>query len=247
MRILTKIFLSIGVICSFNIVHADQYEFENRTTPAVTNDSVPVIQSAITINRNFPNMASVIQKLNSLGLNATIVSQNQYDPQNQKIKTNTNVQDFIYAAAKAFNYTVNISGNNIKFTALYPPIPTPLPSPKPIAPLIKPTVVPPPLAPTAAVGSNLAPQKPVVVVTNNWQYSPNDKFISTTLSRWAKQANYQLVWQTSNDFAVQSSGSLGGSYKAAVNEVLKSFRNTDHPLKALWYQNNVVVITDVNN
>lgn len=221
-------------------VWADQYEFEPMPTTTQQQQVTTGVSAPITLSRQFQSINAVVVKLQSLGLVSVVSATNENEITNQTISVDGTVRDFIYAAAAKFGYSVVINQNQVTFKGLYLPKPKPTPTPKPI-------VVPPPLAPTAAVGSNLAPQKPVVVVSNNWQYSPNDKFISTTLSRWAKQANYQLVWQTSNDFAVQSSGSLGGSYKAAVNEVLKSFRNTDHPLKALWYQNNVVVITDVNN
>ncbi len=94
-------------------------------------------------------------------------------------------------------------------------------------------------------------KKPIIavkpIIKSTWKYDSSDKYISTTLNRWAIQANYQLVWKSPDDFEVQSSGSLNGGFKEAVNEILRSFKNTDKPLKANWYPNNVIVIMPLNN
>ena len=86
--------------------------------------------------------------------------------------------------------------------------------------------------------------KPIIKPT--WNYDLSDKKISTTLNKWAKQANYQLIWKSQDDFEVQTSGTIHGSFKEAINEVLRSFKNTETPLKANWYPNNVVVILPLN-
>ena len=241
-KILLTLFSCIATLTT--AVYADeQYDFDNAQA-GQTQNAPPIIQQAITINRTFPSMAAVLQKLNSLGLTATIKNANQYDLQNQQIKTATTVNDFITAAAAKFNYTAIINGNNVTFAGMYPPKPTPSPIPT-IAPKLAATAAP--LASTAAAGSNTTTTSNVVSITNNWTYTPNDTYISNTLSRWSKQAGYQLVWKTSSDFAVQSTGSLSGGFKSAVNEVLKSFKYSEHPIKADWYKNNVVVITDFSN
>ncbi|MDD3266888.1 MAG: TcpQ domain-containing protein [Burkholderiales bacterium] len=81
--------------------------------------------------------------------------------------------------------------------------------------------------------------------TQDWTYSIKDKYVSMTFAKWAKSAGYQLIWQASSDFEIQSSGVISSAtFKNAVNDVLRSFKYTDSPLKAEWYQNNVVVITD---
>lgn len=79
----------------------------------------------------------------------------------------------------------------------------------------------------------------------NWIYSVKDKYVSTMFAQWAKAAGYQLIWQATGDFEIQSSGVIkNSSFRSAVDDVLRSFKYTDSPLKAEWYQNNVVVITD---
>lgn len=89
-----------------------------------------------------------------------------------------------------------------------------------------------------------------VVVENvenvqDWEYSIKDKYVSTMFSKWAKLADYQLIWQATGDFEIQSSGQIKDStFKGAVNDILRSFKYTDHPLKAEWYKNNVLVISD---
>lgn len=79
----------------------------------------------------------------------------------------------------------------------------------------------------------------------NWSYSSEDKYVSVIFMKWAHQAKYQLVWQASTDFEIQSTGIIkDATFQEAVNDVLKSLRDSEHPLKSEWYKNNVVVITE---
>ena len=204
------------------VAYADQYIFDSPTPSASTSNKVN--NSQIDVNRTFATFTEAVNKLNSLGFYCTVSLVNQSDPINQMVKFSGTQEQLVQLIAQKFNYTVTINGTNVVFKAMYPP------QPKPKA--------------TNAIVNDLTKDSPVVVA-NNWDYSINDKYISTTLGRWAHQAGYQLIWQSDNDFEVQSSGSVKGlSFKAAVNEVLKSFRSSEHPLKAEWYKNNVVVISN---
>ncbi len=226
MKITRRFLFLIIVSCFLAFAYADQYDFE---TPDQTQTvQTQPITAQITINRQFVNIGAVVSKLNSLGVNASINKSNQSEISNQQISVNTTVTDFINQAASKFNYAAKISGNSVIFTAL---------NPAQSKPIVVRNI-------TETVQKN-NPNNSVDVII--WKYDPSDKYISYTLNKWAKQAGYQLIWQTQDDFEVQSTGSLTGGFKTAVNEVLKSFKYSEHPLKAQWYQNKVVVITNIGN
>lgn len=202
-------------------IFADQYNFSNTTS---TTTNTPAT-TAISVDRTYATFSDAITRISANGISCKIAQANQTDPVNQTIKFDGSIQDFINLVAQKFNYSVTIDKNIATFTGMYPPKPKPTPIPQ-------------------ATSTGVDKQ---IVINNNWTYTPNDKYISTTLSRWANQAGYQLIWRANNDFEVQSSGALTGGFKIAVNEVLKSFKNTEHPLQAQWYKNNVVVITNLGD
>lgn len=210
---------SIILLMILPSVFADQYSFDsNNTTTTSTNST---ITSLISVNRTYTTFTDATNKISSSGITCKVVQANQTDPINQMIKFDGSVKDFINVVASKFNYSVVVNNNIATFTGMYPPKPNPAPAPQ--------------TTPTA---------DKQIVITNNWTYTPNDKYISNTLARWANQAGYQLIWRATDDFEVQSSGALTGGFKVAVNEVLRSFKNSEHPLQAQWYKNNVVVITN---
>lgn len=83
--------------------------------------------------------------------------------------------------------------------------------------------------------------------SQEWTVSTDDKVISVTLNKWARQGGYSLVWDSNEDFQIQTGGTIDGTLRHAINEVLKSFSNTNAPLRANWYQNKVIVITSAGN
>lgn len=212
------------------IVFADQYVFANDNTSSVSSNNV---RTNIDLNRTFMTFNEAVAKLNSLGYFCTVVNNNQSDPTNQQINYSGETLGLVKVIAQKFNYTTTINGTNVVFKAIYPPIPKPL---------IESVLLVNNLQPLAI--TTVKQSKPIVEA-DNWEYSINDKYISSTLNKWAKQAGYQLVWKSDNDYEVQSTGVIvGGSFKAAVNDVLSSFRTLEHPLKAEWYKNKVVVISN---
>lgn len=75
-----------------------------------------------------------------------------------------------------------------------------------------------------------------------WNIDIDDKVISVTLNKWALREGYTLIWDAKTDFQIQTSGVVKGTFKDAINEVLRSFKDTDSPLKANWYKNKVIKI-----
>lgn len=219
---------------------ADQFEFEQPSTVAQTNNNNASNNSGVNallmINRQFTSINAVVVKLQSLGFDAYVSKSNASELSNQVIAVDGTIKDFINQSAKKFNYGVDITQNKITFTALSPA--------KPVESAITAD-----LLDTTKSATTIIPMSKAMptIVKNNWSYSSNDKYISVTFARWAKQANYQLIWKAENDFEVQSSGNLTGGFKTAINDVLASFKHSEQPLMAEWYKNNVVVITNLGN
>lgn len=224
--------------------YADQFEFEQQNNSVPTTKSTSLgsnneFNQQYMVNRQFASIDAVVVKLQSLGLDAYVSKSNEHELSNQLINVDGTVKDFINLAAKKFNYGVEISRNKVNFIALYPA--------KPVINKIESSVSDIVDVATSKTETKPLPKTQPIIANNHWDYSSNDKYISTTFARWAKQANYQLIWKAENDFEVQSSGSITGGFKTAINDVLISFKNSENPLKAEWYKNNVVVITNLGN
>lgn len=74
-----------------------------------------------------------------------------------------------------------------------------------------------------------------------WSLKPSDRTLRSTLSRWCKTANWQLVWNVRADYPIATSWVISGSFETAVNEVLKSSQGTDIPLLATMHDSNRVL------
>lgn len=80
-----------------------------------------------------------------------------------------------------------------------------------------------------------------------WTILLSDRVISNTLERWAEASGYQLVWQSKSDFQISSDAEITGDLRYAFNQVLMSFAKTNSPLKATWYKNHVIVVSQFSD
>lgn len=220
---INKKLLSFLIIISM-YAYSDSLLENYYQEPQNIQSSSSLLDRNYTVNKVFNNINQVSDNLNNLGIVSTVKDKQYRSPVMVEIKSNTNIKDFINLAANKFGYTWSQQGGTIIFSATNPIV-------------------------TTQVASQTSQITKISGVSVNevWSYSASDKYISVTFARWAKQAGYQLVWKAENDFEVQSSGSLNVGFKSAVNEVLKSFKNSENPLKAEWYKNNVVVISNFGN
>lgn len=114
------------------------------------------------------------------------------------------------------------------------------------------TVAPPAVAVGAQTVLAQAPVAPVAPVTPTapaaaqrsatWDVRVSDVAISRTLKRWGEQAGYQVVWSSPKDFPVAATASITGDFHEALKTIIESLAQTDSPVMAVYYLNNVVQI-----
>jgi hypothetical protein len=75
-----------------------------------------------------------------------------------------------------------------------------------------------------------------------WDVRVADVAISRTLKRWGEQAGYQVVWSSPKDFPVAATASITGDFHEALKTIIESLAQTDSPVMAVYYLNNVVQI-----
>ena len=221
-------YLIFTLVCLVAVAEADsQYIFDDSSdsTHAVHSDA---LDNPVTIKRTYTNFTQVTAKLSQLGFNTVVKSLPENPVAYANIEITTTVKDFVIQSSSKFGYSWTYQNNTVTFSALNPV------KPKPI--IVKAVESPVKLTPP-----------PQVAIANNWVVEVKDRTIRNTLVRWAKKANYQLEWQVKADFPVTSNWPITGSFENAVNKVLQASRNTDTPIKAQWYENNVIVIVPLTN
>lgn len=68
-----------------------------------------------------------------------------------------------------------------------------------------------------------------------------DNFVSSALARWAKDAGWQLVWDTEVDLVVDADASYEGEFEQSIESLFNELSITKVPLKATLYHGNKVV------
>ncbi|AOJ06545.1 toxin co-regulated pilus biosynthesis Q family protein [Burkholderia mayonis] len=82
-----------------------------------------------------------------------------------------------------------------------------------------------------------APPAPLPV----WDVRASDGTIRGVLSRWARTAGWQLVWDAPVDFSIDAQATLRGSFEDALQALVASLGRTSTPIQAILYQGNHVL------
>ena len=91
------------------------------------------------------------------------------------------------------------------------------------------------------VTQTLPPASPLPKLST-WEIRLSDVTISRALKRWGEQAGYQVVWSAPKDFPVAATASFATDFQTAVRSVVESLAQTDSPVMAVYYMNNVLQI-----
>ncbi|KVM86792.1 toxin co-regulated pilus biosynthesis Q family protein [Burkholderia stagnalis] len=74
-----------------------------------------------------------------------------------------------------------------------------------------------------------------------WDVRASDGTIRGVLSRWARTAGWQLVWDAPVDFSIDAQATLRGSFEDALQALVASLGRTSTPIQAILYQGNHVL------
>lgn len=78
-----------------------------------------------------------------------------------------------------------------------------------------------------------------------WSVSPADGTLLDALSRWAQQAQWQVVWEASEDLLIPAQATYTGNFRDSVRALFRSFATSLNP--TFYKRNNVVRVTDVGS
>ncbi|KWB92706.1 toxin co-regulated pilus biosynthesis Q family protein [Burkholderia ubonensis] len=92
--------------------------------------------------------------------------------------------------------------------------------------------------PAAATATTAAAPVPAA---SSWDVRASDGTIRGVLSRWARTAGWQLVWDAPVDFSVDAQATLRGSFEDALQALVASLGRTSTPIQAILYQGNHVL------
>ncbi|KVN33038.1 pili assembly chaperone [Burkholderia stagnalis] len=97
--------------------------------------------------------------------------------------------------------------------------------------------------PQALAGATPAarPVPPPVANLPTWDVRASDGTIRGVLSRWARTAGWQLVWDAPVDFSIDAQATLRGSFEDALQALVASLGRTSTPIQAILYQGNHVL------
>ncbi len=90
--------------------------------------------------------------------------------------------------------------------------------------------------------SAVAAQAATVPSAATWEISRTDITISRALKRWGERAGYQVIWSSPKDFPIMATASFTGDFQEAVRGVVESLAQSESPVMAVYYLNNVVQI-----
>lgn len=100
-------------------------------------------------------------------------------------------------------------------------------------------------APTAGVTSAVT-SVGVQSVQKKWIVNAADSSARKTLDQWSKEANWDLVWNASNDVVIEANAEFSGDFPTAVTKLLDAISGADVKLVgAIYTDNNVLVVTEI--
>lgn len=65
-----------------------------------------------------------------------------------------------------------------------------------------------------------------------WSVELGDNTVRLCLKRWAKEAQWQLVWDADRDFVIDAEVYWHGTFEQALTALLESLKNSEFPLQA---------------
>ncbi len=86
-----------------------------------------------------------------------------------------------------------------------------------------------------------APTDPALSPLKVWSTSPADKTLQNALARWSIAAGWQMFWELPQDYSVEATASINGSFEDAITAVITSLQQNDVPVSAIFFEGNRVL------
>ena len=67
---------------------------------------------------------------------------------------------------------------------------------------------------------------------SEWTFTHADGTVHHAISRWAREAGWQLVWEAERDFPIDAEVTLRGDFAEALRQAMRALLDTDFPLQA---------------
>ena len=101
---------------------------------------------------------------------------------------------------------------------------------------------PPAAVPSSAISTQAGSYSvPAAEVSRTWRLEVSDRTVKTALSRWAKEAGWQLVWEVPVDFGIDADATITGTFDDALHAVVHALDKSDTPIQAILYRGNKVL------
>ena len=92
------------------------------------------------------------------------------------------------------------------------------------------------------ISPNLPAQAdPALTPLQIWTATPADKTLQNALARWSIAAGWQLLWELPQDYSIEATASINGSFEDAVTVVAHSLQTSDAPISAIFFDGNRVL------
>jgi hypothetical protein len=122
------------------------------------------------------------------------------------------------------------------------PAPAPAPLPAPASPLPAPAPAPlPAMSPVAASPVSVSPPESLASPTI-WSLHPG--LLKGQMQVWATQANYQLIWNSPNDFDLEAQSDFYGTFSDVVKQAFETLHNQGTPLRVVIHTGNRVLVVN---
>jgi hypothetical protein len=94
-------------------------------------------------------------------------------------------------------------------------------------PYVRPVIAP------ASSGTDAMPLRDSLGPVQTWTLRTDERRLSQALQRWCSLAGWQLVWDAERDFPIEVDVQMQGHFSSALEWVMKSLQDSDHPLQAV--------------
>jgi hypothetical protein len=82
---------------------------------------------------------------------------------------------------------------------------------------------------------------PALTPSQVWSTTPADKTLQNALARWSAAAGWQLFWELPQDYSIEATASINGSFEDAITVVTHSLQSGDVPVTAIFFEGNRVL------